>query len=304
MPAPNDAYRDRLFTFLFGSEKHRDWTLDLYNAINGTDYSDPEAIAIKTIREVLYLGMHNDASFLLADEMSLYKQQSSFNPNMPLRMLQYAGQLYERHVSENHLNKFGRRLLHLPAPRLVVFYNGRTRKPDEEVIRLSDSFAKGAKTDIEVCVHMVNVSQGSSPQLMQRCQPLREYAWTVERIRANMVQRGRDERLAAIDATLRDMPTDFVIRPFLLAHKAEVRDMLLTEYNEAEAMELFREEGREENLRDNLASLVRNAGFTLQQAMDALGVPERNRERYADVLQVAASQPQDSRSNLFSPDGS
>ena len=42
------------------------------------------------------------------------------------------------------------------------------------------------------------------------------------------------------------MPGDFVTRPMLKAHKAEVKDMLLTEYDEAKAMELFRMEGQEE----------------------------------------------------------
>ena len=38
------------------------------------------------------------------------------------------------------------------------------------------------------------------------------------------------------------MPDDFVIRPFLMKNKAEVELMCITEYNEAETMELLREE--------------------------------------------------------------
>ena len=34
----NRNYKDSLFRRLFGSEKHKDWTLSLFNAINGTDY--------------------------------------------------------------------------------------------------------------------------------------------------------------------------------------------------------------------------------------------------------------------------
>ena len=40
------------------------------------------------------------------------------------------------------------------------------------------------------------------------------------------------------------MPDDFIIKPYLEAHRAEVKGMLLTEYNEAKTMELFKEEGR------------------------------------------------------------
>ena len=89
-------YKDRFFNYMFGSEENKAWTLSLYNAINGTAYTDPDDVQINTIREVLYLGMHNDTSFLLTDDMNLYEQQSSYNPNMPLRMMQYAGNLYEK----------------------------------------------------------------------------------------------------------------------------------------------------------------------------------------------------------------
>ena len=35
-------YRDRLFCYIFGSEAHKEWTLSLYNAVNRTNYTDPE----------------------------------------------------------------------------------------------------------------------------------------------------------------------------------------------------------------------------------------------------------------------
>ena len=124
MAVDNTQYKDRLFNFLFGSEENKAWTLSLYNAVNGSSYTDPDAIEITTIKEIMYLGMHNDVSFLIAEEMALYEQQSTYNPNMPLRLLQYAGNLYEKYVKENKLNKYGRELLRLPVPKLVVFYNG------------------------------------------------------------------------------------------------------------------------------------------------------------------------------------
>ena len=75
MAAIQREYKDRLFNFIFGSEENKAWTLSLYNAVNGTDYTDPDEVQINTIKEVLYLGMHNDTSFLLMDDMNLYEQQ-------------------------------------------------------------------------------------------------------------------------------------------------------------------------------------------------------------------------------------
>ena len=49
----------------------------------------------------------------------------------------------------------------------------------------------------------------------------------------------------AVDKAIEGMSDDFVIRKFLIGHRAEVKDMCITEYNEAETMQMIREEGRE-----------------------------------------------------------
>ena len=51
----NDEYKDRLFKFIFGNPENKQWTLALYNAVNGTAYEDPEAIQFNTIGGFLYL---------------------------------------------------------------------------------------------------------------------------------------------------------------------------------------------------------------------------------------------------------
>lgn len=75
MTVDNVEHKDRLFNFLFGSEENRQWTLSLYNAVNRSCYDNPDDISITTIKEIMYLGMHNDVSFLISGEMNLYEQQ-------------------------------------------------------------------------------------------------------------------------------------------------------------------------------------------------------------------------------------
>ena len=244
MATVNREHKDRLFHFIFGSEGNRAWTLSLYNAVNGSDYTDPEIIQINTIQDVIYLGMHNDVSFLIGNEMNLYEQQSTYNPNIPVRMLQYAGSLFEKYIEVNRLNKYGKRLLKLPVPKLVVFYNGKDQLDNEMVLWLSDSYPDGPKGDIEVSVRMININYGENREILEACEPLEEYAWIIYSIHSKK-QNGMDID-TAVDSTILEMPENFVLKPFLTAHKAEVRGMLLTEYNEAETMEQFREEGREE----------------------------------------------------------
>ena len=263
MAEDHPKYKDRLFNFIFGSEENKAWTLSLYNAINGSNYTDPEAIEITTIKEIMYLGMHNDVSFLISEEMDLMEQQSSFNPNMPLRLMQYAGNLYEKYIIGRKLNKYGKALIKLPAPKLVVFYNGTDEQEDETILKLSDSFPEGADFDIEVKVRMLNVNYGRNRKLLEACKPLSEYAWIVQEVRKN---KAREDLDSAIDRAITDMPDDFVIKPFLMAHRAEVKGMLLTEYKEAETMELFKEDGRREGYFQALASLVKDGLLSLKDA--------------------------------------
>ena len=128
MAVENPQYKDRLFNFIFGAEENKAWALSLYNAINGTNYSDPDGIEITTIKEVMYLGMHNDVSLLISEkllqtymEMDLFEQQSSFNPNLPLRSLQYIANLYEKFIVQRKLNKYGSKLICCRCPNWLCF---------------------------------------------------------------------------------------------------------------------------------------------------------------------------------------
>lgn len=248
------VYRDnkaRLFSFIFGREENKHWTLQLYNAANGTDYSNPDEIEINTIEEVIYMGMHNDLSFIMHSDLSLYEHQSSFNPNMPVRQLMYLARLYDKYIKKTSQNIYGEKLMTLPLPKLIVFYNGKEDKSDR-VLRLSDSFPKGcdiSESDVEVTVHMVNIRPQYKSHFLEDCKPLAEYSWFIEEIRKNNESMEPDK---AIDKAIEDMPENFEIKGFLTGHRAEVVDMCLTEYNEAETMQMFKEEGREEGREEGI----------------------------------------------------
>ena len=74
---------------------------------------------------------------------------------------------------------------------------------------------------------------------------------------------------------------DFEIKKFITANRAEVKDMCLTEYNEAEAMEMLKEEGRQEGLLEtmilNIHNLMDSMGCTAEKAMDLLKIPQAQR---------------------------
>ena len=220
----NREYKDRLFNALFGREEHKNWTLDLYNAVSGKNYKDKNLIELNTIEGVVYMGMHNDVSFIIDCTVNIYEQQSTFNPNMPLRILMYLGKLYDKYVTSRKKNIYGSRQIQLPVPKLVTFYNGTREEPDEKILSLSDAFPKGSDPDVQVRVRMLNINYGRNKELMEKCRPLMEYAWLVREIRSNK-EKGMDLD-TAISMAIRKMDDDSLIKDFLLENESEVKDML------------------------------------------------------------------------------
>ena len=249
-------HKDRLFNFIFGREEHKDWTLSLYNAVNGSDYTDPELVEFNTLEDMLYLGMKNDTSFLISDIMNIYEHQSTYNPNMPLRMMGYTDELYSGYLTKHKLNKYGSTLLSLPVPKLVVFYNGERYTEDETILRLTDSFPEDVRgeSDIEVRVRMLNINYGRNKELLDACRPLAEYAWFVREIRKNRKTHSTE---TAVDMAIDAMPDDYSIKVFLKVHRAEVSNMLAKDYSEDEIRELFMEDGRREERKNTEAERQR-----------------------------------------------
>ena len=249
----NREYKDRLFKFIFGNPENKQWTLSLYNAVNGSDYTDESAVTLTTIENAVYMNMKNDVSFLIAETMNLYEQQSTLNPNMPMRFLIYAGMVYAKYIAQNaDYHQYSAVQQKAPTPRCVCFYNGVADQEERTVLNLRNAFSEDA--DIDVRVTMLNINYGKNKHLLDSCVPLREYAWFVAKIREK--QTGMNNLEAAIDAAINEMPEEYVIRPFLLSNKAEVKLMCITEYDEEKVMNQFREEGKAEGRTEGESKLA------------------------------------------------
>lgn len=68
--SPQGKYKDRLFRMIF---REKEKLLDLYNAVNGTDYDDPNDLEVNTLENAIYMNMKNDISFIFQAELNLYE---------------------------------------------------------------------------------------------------------------------------------------------------------------------------------------------------------------------------------------
>ena len=273
----NREYKDRLFKFIFGNPENKEWTLSLYNAINGTSYENAADIQLTTIQDAVYMKMKNDVSFLINTVMNFYEQQSTFNPNMPMRFLIYAGMVYSKYIeTSSNYYEYSSNQQKAPTPQCVCFYNGTTDKDDRIILKLSDAFEPEPKTDIEVTVTMININYGHNKDLMEKCKPLSEYSWFVDRIRS-LLKEGKELKVA-ISTAIDELEDDSLIKPFLLSNKAEVTRMCITEYNEEKVRNQTleegkamgkaegRAEGKKEGILETLVSLVKDGILTLAEA--------------------------------------
>ena len=102
--------------------------------------------------------------------------------------------------------------------------------------------------------------------------------------------KNEEELEGIIDAAITAMPSDFVIKPFLEEHKAEVKGMLLTEYDEVATMELFKEEGRAEGRAEGalkmLCNLVKQGLLSPENAAKQANMTVAEFEKQAALLPV------------------
>ena len=176
---PNREYKDRVFRMLLKEPKV---ALEVYNAMNGTSYDNPDELIITTLENAVYLGMKNDVSFILGTQLVLYEHQSTPNPNMPLRNLAYVACVYMAYVFGDNL--YGRKLIKIPEPRFVVFYNGTDKMPEQSVLRLSDAYErKSEELDLELRIRFININPGYNEEIVEKSPTLYQYVKFVDTVR-------------------------------------------------------------------------------------------------------------------------
>ena len=263
----NRNYKDTLFRFIF-SDKEK--LLGLYNALNNSSYTDTTELSINTLENAVYLNIKNDISFVFEFNLYLFEHQSTFCPNMPLRDLQYVSAVLENLIKDFDL--YSSTLVKIPSPHFVVFYNGKEKKEDRMVLKLSDAFQnKEKEPQLELLVTMININYGKNRELLDACKDLRDYSIYVAKIRSYM--EGNNGKLEgfddednenksnstekynmsieeAVERTIDDCIREDILVDILTKFRAEVKKLSIFEYNARLHEETLKKEGYEDGLED------------------------------------------------------
>lgn len=239
----NRIYKDRLYKMIFNDKSE---LLKLYNAINGTHYVDPAMLTITTLDNAIYMTMENDLSFIIDMRLALYEQQSTVNPNLPLRFLMYITDIYSAYTKD--MNIYGSKKVQIPLPSFVIFYNGVKSQPDRTEFLLSELFHPTTdQPALELKAVMLNINKGHNQELMNACHTLRDYSEYVARIRTYSAEMPLTD---AVEKAITECIHENILRDFLLKNRAEAKAMSIYEYDEEKTLRMFREEGYEDGERN------------------------------------------------------
>lgn len=282
---PNRTYKATIFAMLFEDKEH---LLELYNAISGKHYTNPEMLEINTLENAIYMAMRNDISFLIDARLSLYENQSTYSPNLPLRFLLYISALYSSMTREANL--YGTKPIELPPPRFVIFYNGKVEQPDRQILKLSDLYTIKEECSLELEAVMLNVNSGHNKELMEMSHTLWEYAEYTARVREYAEVMELEE---AVERAIEECIQEGILKEFLEKNRAEAKNMSIFEYDQEkhikqereEAWEEGRKEGKKAGERDMLLKLAEKKlrkGKTIAEIAEELEESEKTIKEILD----------------------
>lgn len=245
----NRTYKARLFEMIFSQKKE---LLELYNAVNGTNYDNPEKLEINTLKNAIYMSMHNDVSFIIDSRLMLYEHQSTYSPNLPVRFLMYVADLYSELIKDTNL--YGTKIIRIPTPRFLVFFNGIEEQPDEKILKLSASYTVDEECpSLELTARMLNINRGHNQQLMSACKTLRDYAEYTARVREYAEKMSTED---AVERAITECIKEGILAEFLRKYRAEAKKVSIYEYDEEKHMRQEREDARADERERGIKALV------------------------------------------------
>ncbi len=218
----------------------------LYSALNEKEEVSPEDITYTTLSGVLFMARKNDMAFQVKNRVLVISEhQSTINANMPLRDAIYFGRTIEKIVEAKNIYKSS--LIKIPTPEFFVFYNGKEDFPKEKILRLSDAYIEESeKPMLELIVRVININFPVNHPILEKCRPLYEYSWFVQKIREYQEQ-GMN-LTEAISYAMVDGDREGIMTEFMKENGSEAVNMLFTQFNMEDALEVRYEEGIERGI--------------------------------------------------------
>lgn len=258
----NRTYKDTVFRKLFNE---KDKLIELYNALEDAHYGPDTEVQITTLEDMLFVDRKNDLSFTIDDKYVIMgEHQSSEAPNIPLRLVVYAGRTFENLVASESV--YRTKLVKIPTPEFYLFYCG-DKKWDVKTLKLSQCFKeKPPENSMELVVKVVDLSYNEDNEILKRSETLKGYSRLIFLIR-KCVKSGLplDE---SIDKAVSQCIEEGHLAEFLTKYGREIGNMLNEEVTWDDVIAIRsedafedgrqcgREEGRGEGREEGILTLI------------------------------------------------
>ena len=249
----NRKHKDSLFVDYFS--KDRDWKqhfLSLYNALHGTNLQvETTRLERVNLEQVLYMDYYNDIAVMVNDQfIMMIEHQTTINPNMPLRLLEYVSRIYGNMIDSK--SKFSTQLIPLAKPEFIVFYTGKENIPPETYLHLSDAFKlnhiQNSELSLELVVKVCRINGKEPNQVVSQCSDLEQYVQFLKLI----AEAKADGQVKPLTRAIREAVRHNVLKDYLERKGGEVLSILMTEYDYATDIAVKQEEayaiGRNEGI--------------------------------------------------------
>jgi hypothetical protein len=298
MEKTNRQFKDSVFTDLYGKdESAKNNILELYNALFDTNYTDPSIVDIVALEDVLFCNLKNDVAFTVENRrLVLSEHQSTLNANMPLRSLMYIAREYEKIVPIKE--RYKKRLVQIPTPIFIMFYNGKEDMPAEQVLRLSDAFKEYDEfAGLELTVRVININPSKHHEILGKCKTLREYSQFVD------ITRNYQGDKHMLRKAISECIHKGILKNYLLKKSSEVINMLFGEYDYATDIAVQREEAAEEATEkavammqlkadktfiENIEILAKNLNVSIEEACEKLNDTYEHYQEIKKKLETAS----------------
>lgn len=155
---------------------------------------------------------------------------------------------------------------------------------------LSDAYLdKTEHPMLELVVKVININPSSGHRLLKECRPMYEYSWFIQQIKDYLADGwSRDD---AIAQAVQDCLDEGIMVEFMQEHGSEAVNMLYTQWNWDDAMEVEREEAYEDGVEaGKIAGMAEGK---------SLGDLNRSRQSILDLLEDLGEIPEDILTRIY-----
>ena len=277
----NKQLKDSLFTHLFKDIKYQ---RKLYCALyDDVDKYKDEDFKLITLENTLVYDVYNDLGLLVKDKLILLVEaQSTYNPNMAIRLLIYIANTYYNYILDNSLNIYGVKKIGLPKPEFILVYTG-TTNIENKILKLSDSYIHGEEIPLELIVKIItkdNVQENIISEYINFCQ---KYDSLKQGLKS------KEEILKALKATISYCKEHNILKEFLELKEREVEEIMMRVFTQEQATNMVlkekynegRLEGMEQGIQKGMeqktvyiAKMMKEQGLSLDVIVNITGLKE------------------------------